>query len=496
MIMLTYFSRLRGFVAKSRLTRGQLSLMRPTLFVLLLMLGGLLASCGAAPSRQLAATPAPNQPAVLPPQPTPAALAALAGRVSPCDAPAKAAPDNTASAALPAGTVHYDHGSNTILLRRGANTTLPGIRQALGAAGALQELAPGEWLLTANLRIEAGAQLRIAAPEARLLKLRSDPSGFVWIKALGGQLDFADTCVTSWDTQSQRYDEKYQDGRSFVLARDGARMNVERSDLRYLGYDGPESYGLAWRVRGTTGQIVDSYVSHNFYGVYSFDMDGLVIRGNEVHHNIMYGIDPHTRSNRLVIEDNVSHDNGKHGIILAEECSDGQVRNNVVYNNLHHGIVIFQQSNNNIVEGNTSYANGGHGINVNDAANTIVRGNNVYDNLEAGIGVGQRASATQVIANQVRANRRDGVTFYSDVKDNVLRDNLIAGNARFGIYVKSEGGLTAEGNTVADNAVGVYLNVAGALDISQQTNRIQSNREADLRRGSEQPPADAAEEQS
>lgn len=491
--MLKYSSCLRVFVVKNRLTRGRSCLTRPALFALVLVLGGLLASCGAAPSR-VAAPPAPAKPAALPPQPTPAALAALAGRVSPCDAPANAAPDDTAAAAPPAGTLHYDDASNTIVLRRGANTTLPGIRQALGAPNALQELAPGQWLLTANLRVEAGAQLRIAAPEVRLLKLRSDPAGFVWIKALGGQLDFADTCVTSWDTRSQRYDENYQDGRSFVLARDGARMNVERSDLRYLGYDGPESYGLAWRVRGTTGQIVESYVSHNFYGVYSFDMDGLVIRGNEVHHNIMYGIDPHTRSNRLVIEGNVSHDNGKHGIILAEDCSDSQVRNNVVYNNLHHGIVIFQRSNNNIVEGNTSYGNGGHGINVNDSTNTIVRGNNVYDNLEAGIGVGQGASATQVIGNQVQANRRDGVTFYSDVKDNMLRDNLIAGNTRFGIYVKSEGDLTVEGNTVADNAVGVYLNVARALDISQQTNQIRGNREADLRRGSEQAPADAMEE--
>jgi parallel beta-helix repeat protein len=462
--------------------------------MLLLLVGGLLASCGAA-APPAAAPPAPSQPTAPPPQPAPAALAALANRKSPCDAPANVAPADTA-ALPPDGTVHYDNASNTILLRRGASTTLAGIRQALGATDALQEPAPGEWLLTANLRVEAGAQLRIAAPEVRNLKLRSDAAGFVWIKALGGQLDFADTCVSSWDTQAQRYDDHYLDGRSFVLARDGARMSVERSDLRYLGYDGPESYGLAWRVRGTTGQIVDSYVSHNFYGVYSFDIDGLVIRGNEVHHNVMYGIDPHTRSNKLVIENNVSHDNGKHGIILAEECSDGQVRNNVVYNNLHHGIVIFQRSNNNIVEGNTSYGNGGHGINVNDAANTTVRGNTVYDNLEAGIGVGQGASATQVIGNQVRANRRDGVTFYSDVKDNLLRDNMISGNTRFGIYVKSAGDLTVEGNTVADNAVGVYLNVANAPRISQQANQIQGNREADLRRGPDQAPADGTEEQS
>jgi parallel beta-helix repeat protein len=460
----------------------------------------LLSACGAPAAPPIAAQPAAQpQPSALPPQPTPPALTALAGRVSPCDRLADSPPANHATATppatLPAGSVHYDNRSNTILLRKGADTTLAGIGQVLGATDALQELAPGEWLLTANLRVEAGARLRVAAPEVRWLKLRSDPTAFVWVKALGGELEFADTCISSWDPAAISYDETYQDGRSYVLARDGARLDIQRSDLRYLGYDGPESYGLAWRVRGTSGQIVDSFVSHNFYGVYSFEVDDLVIRANEIHHNVMYGIDPHTRSNRLVIEGNVSHDNGKHGIILADACSDSVIRNNVAYNNLHHGIVIYQGSNNNLLEANTAYGNGGQGINVNDAANTTVRGNTVYNNLEAGIGVGQRASATQVVGNKVQANRRDGVTLYSDAADNQLRDNLIAGNARYGIYVKSDGKLTVEGNQVAGNTVGVYLNTAVPIEISQQTNQIHSNREADLRRGLDQAPAGTLEDQ-
>jgi parallel beta-helix repeat protein len=424
-------------------------------------------------------------------------VAALAGRVNPCDrladldatsgstaVPAQAGQPDIANAAL----VHYDDRSNTILLRKGARATLASVSQVLGRPELLAELAPGEWLLSANLRVEAGAALAVAAPAARWLKLRSDEKGFVWLKALGGQLHFTGACVSSWDTTRQSYDENYQDARSFVLARDGAELDIRGSGFRYLGYDGPESYGLAWRLNGTSGQIVDSFVSHSFYGIYSFQVNDLVIRGNETDHNVMYGIDPHTASMRLVIENNVAHDNGKHGIILAEECSDGIIRNNVAYNNLHHGIVIYQRSNNNLVEGNIVYGNGGHGININDATNTTVRGNTVYDNLEAGIGVGQRASDTQVVSNSVRANRKDGITLYSDAKDNQLRDNIISQNARFGIYVKSEGDLRIEGNEVTGNMVGVYLNTIRALDIAQAANRIHANREADLRRDNQQTP--------
>jgi parallel beta-helix repeat protein len=463
----------------------------------------LLSACGAAANSPTGAAPVTQTRPTPAPQPVPPALAALAGRVGACDALSSDAqpagtgaqqPPNAADVANPA-VVHYDDKSNTILLRKGAQTTLAGMSQIVGRPELLQQLAPGEWLLSANLRVEPGALLRVAAPEVRWLKLRSDDGGFVSIKALGGQIEFTSTCISSWDATRQQYDQNLQNGRSFVLARDGARMDVRASDIRYLGYDGPESYGLAWRLKGTSGQLIDSAVSYNFYGVYSYEVDDLVLRGNQVHHNIMYGLDPHTRSMRLVIENNVAHDNGKHGIILAEECSNAVVRNNVAYNNLHHGIVIYQRSNDNLVEGNTAFGNGGQGINVNDSANTIVRGNSVYDNLDAGIGIGQKASATQLLGNLVQANRRDGVTLYSDAAGSLLRENTISDNTRYGIHVKSAGELRVEGNEVAGNQVGIYLNAAQAPEISPATNRVHSNREADLRRADEQASA-ASEEES
>ena len=454
---------------------------------LLLVLCALLAGCGAATTAQPPAPAPSSQPRpTLAPQPTPPALAALAGRTRACDAAAggqhsEAAPGQVDQplVADPA-VVHYDDDSNTIELRRGAYTTLAAIDVVIKRPEALKQVASGEWLLAANLRVDAGATLRLAAPELRWLKLSSDERGFVWLKALGGEVALDGVCVSSWDAGRHAYDENYRDGRSFILARDGAKLAIARSDLRYLGYNASEAYGLSWRLAGTTGQIVDSFVSHNFYGLYSFEVSDLVIRGTEAYANVMYGIDPHTRSNRLVIENNVAHDNGKHGIILAEECSDGVIRGNVAYGNLHHGIVVYQRSNNNLIEGNVAYGNGGHGINVNDSASTIVRGNTTYDNLAAGIGVAQGASASQVVGNAVFANRRDGVALYSDVRDNLLRDNTIADNARYGVYVKSEGDQQIQGNRVTGNLVGVYLVANRPPAVSRDTNTIRDNRSGDL----------------
>ena len=380
-------------------------------------------------------------------------------------------------------TISYDAGTNTIALRAGAPVDLPALSRALDRPTALRELAPGEWLLAANLRVERGATLRIAGPEVHRLKLRSDAAGFVWIKAFGGQLAFVDTCVTSWDAGRSGADENYDDGRAFVLARDGARMDIRDSELSYLGYDANESYGVAWRTAGTTGSALNSRFGYNFYGLYSYEASDLTIRDNEVDHSVLYGIDPHTRSNRLIIEGNSSHHNGKHGIILAEECADSVIRANTVYSNTLHGIVLYQESNGNLVEGNTAYGNGLQGININNASNNIVRSNTLYGNAEAGLGVGQDARDNQVIGNSVRDNLKDGIYLFSGATNNVLRDNIVSGSARYGLYVKSVGNQIAGGNQIVSNTVGVYLNVVDPPEISRTDNRIENNRDADVRSG-------------
>jgi parallel beta-helix repeat protein len=377
----------------------------------------------------------------------------------------------------------YDAATNTILLAGGAPITLPAVAQALARPDLLRELAPGEWLLSANLRVGHGAALEIAGPAVRRLKLRSDAQGFVWIKAFGARLAFVDTCVTSWDSGQGSVDINDADGRSFILARQGAQMDIRGSELSYLGYYANESYGVAWRQPGTSGSAIDSRFGHNFYGLYSYEASDLVIRGSEVHHSTRYGIDPHTRSNRLLIEDNISHHNGKQGIILAEECADSIIRNNTVYANALHGIVIYQRSNNNLIEGNISYSNGLQGINVNDSASNTLRANTTYDNADAGIGVGQSAANNQLTGNTVRDNRKDGISFYSDATGNVVQNNVVSGNTRYGIYVKSPNNLIDSGNQVFGNAIGIYLNAAPAPAVSLDTNRVYDNPDANVRVG-------------
>ena len=77
--------------------------------------------------------------------------------------------------------------------------------------------------------------------------------------------------VFSWDNNTNSPDVNETDGRSYISAlseviTDGnetcigaakdemgeARMDIEDSEMAYLGYHGSESYGLTWKVRRRT----------------------------------------------------------------------------------------------------------------------------------------------------------------------------------------------------------------------------------------------------
>ena len=87
-------------------------------------------------------------------------------------------------------------------------------------------------MLNKTIEINQGASLKIDAPTVRWLKMRSDDTGFASVKALGGGLDINGACVTSWNEGKGTVDEDYLNGRGFLLARDGAQMTIDKSELQ------------------------------------------------------------------------------------------------------------------------------------------------------------------------------------------------------------------------------------------------------------------------
>jgi parallel beta-helix repeat protein len=387
---------------------------------------------------------------------------------------ASAAPPSTAAVAT------FDRAANRISLTGGENVTLAELAAAVRNPAALRELGPGEWLLGAALEIMPGASVAVAAPDVRWLKLSSGKGTYASIKALGGGLAITGTCVTSWDTAAETVDTNYTDGRGFLLARDAGRLTIDYGELRYLGFGQGESYGLSWRLKAT-GSITHSVVSHLYYGLYTYQVSGLEITDSEFHDNVVYGIDPHTGSNELKIQRNVVYSNGKHGIILAEDCAKSVISDNVVYNNDHHGIVLYLNSDANTVENNDSFGNQGQGLNVNESSANTIRGNRMYENVQAGMGIGQGAKDNVLDNNHVRKNQQDGIRLFSEADSTTVTNNIIGENARYGVYVDSDSPFELTGNTIFGSRVGVLLK--GSSTASEGSNQMYDNVQANIKNG-------------
>jgi parallel beta-helix repeat protein len=302
--------------------------------------------------------------------------------------------------------------------------------------------------LGSNIAVQTGASVQISAPTTRWLRLLSAAGRIISITAFGGDLDIGNTCITTWDPAQNRTDTEHADGRAYVLARNGAQMNIDNAEIRYLGSGDVESYGVSWRL------------------------------DNELHDNVVYGADPHTGSHGLTIERNVVHDNGKHGIILAEDCTNSVIRDNIVYRNNHHGIVLNMRSDRNVIEDNDTFANTAQGININESNNNVIRGNRVYDNTESGIGITQTSQDNLVENNQSRGNQQDGIRVVSEASGSVIRSNMFAENRRHGIYVDVRGKVDIEGNTIFKNRSGIMLK--SSIAVPDGDNTFFDNQEADI----------------
>ncbi len=294
----------------------------------------------------------------------------------------------------------------------------------------LELVDPGNkiWMLRANLRLEEGARLNLHGSaiggDVDELRMASPGAyGNVYIRADWGTVDIRSTTITSWDESAGTVDSDSSDGRAYIHVRsrliDGvpreSRMDVIDSEVKYLGHYAAEAYGLVWKVMGGVfdqvdvyGDIKNSYIHHNYMGMYSYGAYGMQITDNEVAYNESYGIDPHDDSDSLVITGNNVHDNGNHGIICSRRCDHLTISNNTSVRN-RHGIMLHRDTNDSTVENNVVTDNTDTGIVLFESHRNVVRN------------------------NEVRRNRH-GIRLSLGSHDNLIENNVVTESQKYGFY--------------------------------------------------------------
>lgn len=260
----------------------------------------------------------------------------------------------------------------------------------------IEETSSGRITLKVAL-ITRKVSLTIGSPLVSEVRMVDAPS--VFIGADGGYLDFEQVTIrsVSSDDPSANW---YQ---PFVMATNDATMNTDGSTFTGLGWDSNASYGVSW-VEGATGNVTGSTFEDSFIGVYTSKAVGMTFRNSTFRDNALYGLDPHTHSRDLTIENVVAEGNRAHGIIFSDHVTESIIKNSISRNNGENGIMMDEFSTSNWIMNNQVYGNTGDGFVTAASGHNVLQDNTIRDN-RVGIRLDTDNTATTTVeANQILSN--------------------------------------------------------------------------------------------
>ena len=287
-----------------------------------------------------------------------------------------------------------------------------------------RETEPGVYLARLPIVVSQGATLHIGK-ETKDFRLSSERGAFL---INDGKLFITDSRLTAWREADNQQDWFRKKGkfRPFLNSWGGTETYIVNSVVSSLGYTASKSYGVSISQyspamhpimqRGhPTGWLLNTMFDDMWYGFYCYEAYDVVLRGNTYRNNLVYGIDPHDRSRRLIIAENTAYGTvQKHGIIVSREVNDSWIFNNRSYENNLSGIVIDRSSVNNVIAYNETYRNKSDGVTIYESGNNLLWGNKAFSNERHGIRV-RNSMNVRLYENLLVGNGKLGV--YGHVKD-------------------------------------------------------------------------------
>lgn len=306
--------------------------------------------------------------------------------------------------------------------------------EAINAIDPKAILKDGEtYTLRLPLYVAPGASLTISGGDVDELRLSKERATLI---AGGGDLYILRTKIIGWNETEDKPAafKEILDYRPFIVSWSQSKMYIAGSTISHMGYRKGKSYGLTYSscpdcllqnpdLPRPTGAIVGNKFTQMYYGFYSFEADDVAIVGNKYFDNIVYAIDPHDRSRRLIIAENETYNtHKKHGIIISREVDDSWIFNNYSHHNKGSGIMIDRSSSNNIIAYNKIHSNEQDGITFFESPNNVTWKNQITKNDKNGIRI--RNSWGVVLNNdKIAMNKGTSVEVYTaDISGQETRD--------------------------------------------------------------------------
>jgi parallel beta-helix repeat protein len=341
--------------------------------------------------------------------------------------------------AVKAANITWASKTNIITIT-GAVSATPTQLLPLVPAGTLTQVSSGVWMLNANVVLAQGAELILHGPsiggDVTQLRMKSanttGVNSVVYIRAQWGELDINTTSITSWDpaanggaggpdTEYATYGRAYIDVRSYL---DGttprlSSMNINNSNIGYLGSAWGDLEGLAWNVYGSqpnllstvtvTGDVTNSTIHDMYAGAFVNGGVGMTFRNNTYTTTAKRAIE-FDSSNKVTFTGNTVTGSGGEGIYFTLSSSGNNITNNTVQNSASNGIELY------------SAANG-----------DVISGNHLLNNAATGVVV--IASQGNTIVNNTITANKSGLALSGGSQSNTFSGNTISNATSYGIYL-------------------------------------------------------------
>ncbi len=282
-------------------------------------------------------------------------------------------------------------------------------------SGVMSQTSSGAWLISRPVAIEGPVTVSLSGPG----EIDLAPGAFLLVEN-GGSLTMTGLTIRAVAASSLTPPSPSAQ-RGFVAALTGGQLVMRGDNVYDLGGLSDYGYGISMEQPAKGSGVWSCAITGNYFGVYLSQANGVQIVGNTVSHSTVYGIDPHTNSSHVLIEDNQVIDSGVHAIVLAEGVTQSTVSGNTISGAGDHGIVLYQSADRNTVTGNTI---GGvfDGIVVTDAAGNRVSGNRVTA-IRFGLRVGGSSSTDNILQGNFVSGAMVGAYVYDDAAGTNVSNN-------------------------------------------------------------------------
>jgi parallel beta-helix repeat protein len=334
--------------------------------------------------------------------------------------------------------ISYDKSNNEIEINCG-NANLTDIYNSINDSSKLKK-EDRIWSLNASLNIKNGSTFYINSTDTEWLRINSLSTGDIPNHILAkGNLLIDSVKLTGWDfSLNQNALSNGSTPRSYILVNYGnGTTNITNSEIAYLGYDHPRSFGLTYYTGN--GSIIKGNKIHDLY--YGFYSDGyakgahnLTIANNHFY-NTVKAIDPHSGTHDILIRNNTVYQNTK-GIICSTDCYRITIDSNTVFSNDVYGIRLHKNVSNSIIKNNLVYNNREEQISFYDSSNN----NNVFGNVlkggKYGIKVTQNSSYNKIYYNNITNSSNFGVFLLKGAAYNTFNSNTIDHSDEYSIFIQ------------------------------------------------------------